>query len=271
MRQFFHFTALLTACGLASAQQPLASAPASPITDRFAARVSYYAATASTNGQVTDPNSAVAGTQFSLEDDLGLTPDVHQGRVEFIFRMRERGRLRVDMWELNRSVVASPTVAIVYGNIVLLPTDEVQSSFDWRQIDLTWTYSLLRGQRFELGAGLGMHLIQADTSEHVQARNEHYTFDGAGGFGTVALDGTWLISRRFSLNARAQYMSLNFNSKTGKLGDYHVDVQFRWLPNLAFGLGYESTQERIEVRNDDPNGEMQFDVHGAELFVRASF
>jgi len=245
--------------------------PASPITDRLAIRAGAFIGSLSTQGHVDDPNSATPGTQISLEQDLGLTPDVHQGRVEFIFRLRERHRVRVDTWEVNRSAVATPTSNIVFGSIVLTPADLVDSTFNWRQIDVTYTYSVLRGARYELGAGIGAHGIQGESDERVWARGAHESFTGAGPFATVALDGTWLITKRFSFNARAQYLSLNFNSNSGALGDYHADVQFRWRPNLAFGIGYESTHARVEVRNNNPNGEMTFDTHGGEAFVRASF
>jgi hypothetical protein len=245
--------------------------PASPITDRLAIRAGALIGSVSTQGHVDDPNSTTPGTQISWEQDLGLTPDLHQGRVEFIFRLRERNRVRVDTWEVNRSAVATPASNIVFGSIVLTPADLVDSTFNWRQIDVTYTYSVLRGARYELGAGIGAHAIQAESDERVWARGAHESFTGAWPFATVALDGTWLITRRFSFNARAQYLSLNVNSNSGALGDYHADVQFRWRPNLAFGIGYASTHARVEVRNSNPNGDITFNTHGAELFVRASF
>ncbi len=57
----------------------------------------------------------------------------------------------------------------------------------------------------------------------------------------------------------------------GSLGDYHGDLQFRWRPNLAFGLGYQSTKTQLNITNDDPNGFMTLATHGPELFARASF
>lgn len=270
MRQIYYATVLMTTSALAFAQQAPEPA-ASPITDRFAARVSYYTGKVSTDGSVTDPNSATPGTRISMEDDLGLTPDVHQGRVEFIFRMRDRHRLRVDTWEINRSSKISPTSDIVFGDVTLTPLDQVAAQFNWRQSDFTYTYSVLYHPRFELGVGVGMHWIQADTEARVFARGVHESFEGAGPFGSVALDGSLLITKRFSFNARAQYMSVHLNNSTGKLGDYHADLQFRWKPNLALGLGYESTQDQVTVTRSNPNGDMKFDVHGAELFVRASF
>jgi hypothetical protein len=270
MRQLCYAAVLLTVSALSVAQQP-PSPPASPITDVFAARVSYYRGSVSTSGFVTDPASPTPGTPISMEDDLGLGDKMHQGRVEFIFRMAKRNRLRVDLWELDRSAVVYPKKDIVFGDITLLPTDQVASNFFWRQSDFTYTYSVLRHPRYELGVGVGMHWIEASASTHVYVRGLHETFDGAGPFGTIALDGTVLISDRFSFNARGQYMSLTLGSNHGKLGDYHADFQFRWKPNLAFGLGYESTSEKVNVTSGNPIGDMQFNVHGAELFVRASF
>jgi hypothetical protein len=279
MRQIYLATVLMAASAVAMAQEvsptptapPAAAVPASPITDHFAARVSYYMGKVSTTGSVTDPFSPTPGTPVSMEDDFGLTPDVHQGRVEFIFRMRERHRLRVDLWEVNRSATTTPTKDIVFGDATLTPLDTVVATFNWRQSDFTYTYSVLHRPRFELGVGLAMHLIEADAETRVYARAVHESLQGAGPFGTIAADGSVLISPRFSFNARAQYMSLHLNNNTGKLGDYHADLQFRWKPNLALGLGYQSTQEQVTVSKSDPNGEMKFDVHGPELFLRASF
>jgi len=288
MRQLLLSAMLLAAATTLHAQQPTAPAPASPITDHFAFRAGIFYGTAATTGEVDDPNAATPGTPFSLEDDFKLGPKAHQARAEFMFRMRERGRLRVDMWELNRSGVASPQNDIVYGgntfcsaassNAACIPgnADVVYSKFNWQQVNLTWTYSFLRRDRFELGAGLGLHLIQAEAEARVPANANHpqsvyEDFTGAGPFVTLALDGTWRITRRFALSARGQYFKLKVSSVKGSLGDYHGDVQFRWRPNLAFGLGYLSTQSRLEVTNDNPNGFMQLRIHGPELFVRASF
>ena len=131
--------------------------------------------------------------------------------MEFIFRMQQRHRMRVDLWQVDRSATHAPTKDIVFGDITLLPTDQVASQFFWRQSDFTYTYSVLTHPRFELGVGVGMHLIEAKRERPVWARGLHESFNGAGPFGTVALDGTFLITDRFSFNARAQYMSLTLS------------------------------------------------------------
>ena len=256
--------------------QPRAAAPASPVTDQFAFRAGYYLGSASTEGRVDKTATNSTGTPFSLEDDFHFSPQAHQLRVEMMFRMRDRNRLRVDMWELNRTSVASPPSNITYGGNTFTPADSVHSRFDWRQIDFTYTYSLLRGERYELGLGLGLHLLQAEAEAQVAAgagrpTAVHEDFSGAGPFATVAIDGSWRITRRFAFSARGQYLRLHVSSLTASLNDYHADVQFRWRPSLAVGLGYQSTQTRLEVQDSANNGYMSLDFKGPELFLRTSF
>jgi len=273
MRPLLFSAVLLAAAAAARAQEAAPPEPASPITDHFAFRAGVFYGTAATDGEVDDPNAPTPGDPFSLEKDFKLSPKAHQARAEFMFRLRERGRLRVDLWELTRTGIASPTTNIVYGGHTFTPTDVVHSEFDWRQVNLTWTYSFLKRKRFELGAGLGLHLLEAQASANATQPTGPVSerFSGAGPFVTVALDGTWRITRRFAFSARGQYMKLTVSSVKGALGDYHGDLQFRWRPNLAFGLGYQSSRTRLDVSNNNPNGFMQLDTHGPELFARASF
>ena len=271
MRQLVVFAALYALCAASVAQQAPPPEPASPITDHFALRAGAFIGTVRTQARIDDTATATPGTEFSAENDFHLSPRARQVRAEFMFRLRERSRLRVDMWEVTRTAVGSPPRAINYGRNSFTPADVVVSRFDWRQIDFTYTYSFLRRSRFELGAGLGLHLLQAEAEASVAARGIHEDLSGSGPFATFALDGAWRITRRFAISARAQYFSLKANSIKGALGDYHADLQFRWRPNLAFGLGFESTHTQLDVSNSDPSGLMRLDTRGPELFARASF
>jgi hypothetical protein len=264
---------LLAAAAGAATEPPAAPWPSSPITDHFAIRGGWFQGSVATRARVDDPATGAAGTPFSAETDFNQSDAMHQLHVEMMFRLRDRGRVRVDMWDLARKGTASPPTPINYGAQTLVTPDIVQSQSDWRQIDVTWTYSFLRASRYELGAGFGLHLVQAEAQARVSNRPVpvHEDFSGAGPFATVALDGTWRISRRWALSGRAQYFNLTVGSVSGMLGDYHGDIQYRWRRNLAFGLGYQSWQSELEVTNSSPNGRMRLGIQGPEVFVRASF
>ncbi len=246
---------------------------ASPITDHFALRAGFWWGRVSTPARIDSPT--ITGTPFSAERDLGLTPLAYQWRMELIFRMRARSRLRVNFLDLQRQKtqqVATPlTIAgIVFGGPSPL-ANPVQSTFNWRQMDLTYTYSFLRGERYELGAGLGVHLIEVTAMAQVPNTPRQTEYSGSGPFATLALDGTFRITSKWSLNARGQYLHLALSSTSGSLGVYHADLQYRPLRNLAVGLGYEYQGAELTQTNSSPRGTVQLDVKGPEAFVRLSF
>jgi hypothetical protein len=248
---------------------PTVQAPASPITDVFAIRGGYYWGHVGTSGRF-DSAAGAAGTPFNLEYDFGMTPRQRQPRMELIFRLRERSRLRVDFFDLSRTSTQTLARPIVFGNHTFLTNDVVNSEFDWRQTDFTYTYSLVRNDRLELGFGPGVHLLQTEAIGSVPVRAIREEFSGAGVFGTLALDGTWRINRRWALTARAQYFDLRVSGQEGTLGNYRGELQYRAERHLALGLGFEGLRTRLDIRNKNPSGIVKLNVDGPELFVRAS-
>ncbi len=243
---------------------------ASPITDHFALLGEFFWGGVRTSGHI-DSGAGVPGTPFSAENDLGLTDKAYQPRIEIIFRMEERSRLRVDFLDLRRQGEKTIDRTMQFGDQTFQANTLVQSELDWRQMDMTYTYSFLRGERYELGAGIGMHLLEAEFIGQIPKTPQRTDFSGATPFATAALDGTWLISDRWALSARGQYMNVTVSSTSGALAIYHADLQYRWRRNMAFGAGYEREQVRIGVAHADPSGLVRMDIDGPEAFVRVSF
>jgi hypothetical protein len=75
---------------------------ASPVTDHFYMRATYYQPTVETELRLDSTNGARDGTLLSAEEDLGLDDVINQGRVEFDVRMGERSHMRVDYFKLSR-------------------------------------------------------------------------------------------------------------------------------------------------------------------------
>jgi hypothetical protein len=243
---------------------------ASPITDHFALRGTFFPASLSTDLQLDSP-AGVPGTLVNAERDLGLKSRLNQGRMELIFRLRERHRLRVDYFGSDRDSDQVLARDIVFGGQTFMTNDLVQSKLQYSMLGFTYTYSVIRTERFELGAGLGVHLLEADARGTDVTREQHAESSGVGAFPTPALDGTWAISQRFAWTARAQYLGATVHRINGSLGDYHTDLQYRWRPNFELGLGYEEIRAQLSFeRNNSPAG-FALSVKGPELYLRVSF
>jgi len=270
--------ALVAATLTAHASQPAASTapapawPPSPITDHLALDGIFFYGHVSTTGTF-NANAGTPGTPFSAEQDLGLTDRAVQPQIELMARLENRWRFRFDFLDLRRQGNAVPTEDIQFGNQLYVAGLPVQSEIDWRQTDFTYTYSFLRNSRFELGAGLGIHLIQTEATASSPNSPERSDYSAAGPFATIALDGTWRIARHWSFNARGQYFRVAVKTGNGALGVYHADVQYRWRPNLALGLGYQYELVELQVEHSNPNelnGSVRLKITAPEFFVRLS-
>ena len=262
-------------------RDPLSGAPlppkklpaASPLTDHFYIRAAFYDPQVRTNLRV-DPSNAPAGTlgtPVNGEHVLGLPDRQKMGRVEFMFRLRERSKLRVDYFESKRSGNQTLANDVVFGNSTFAAGQVVQSSLDWQQFDITYTYSFVHTSRFEIGSGLGVYFLQVDAIAQVPAQNQREEVSAATPFPALPLDMVWRISNRWALTARGAYLRANLSGFHGWYADIHEDLQYRLNPNFALGLGYSSIRTSLTRSGGTFPGAFAMSISGPEAFLRFSF
>jgi hypothetical protein len=250
--------------------QPPKMSIASPITDRFAVRGLFFMPDISTLVRY-DSSGGVPGTLVSGEDTLGHADQLKQASIDMMFRIGDRHRIRADFYKMRRTGDQVINQTIRFGDDVYVVNDRVLSSMDLRKLGLAYTYSIFRREKWELGMGLALHLLQLEGTLDAPARFVRESLDAAGPFATLSADGTWRITRRFSLNFAVDYLGGNVDDVSGGYQSYHADVQFRAQRNLAFGLGY--TRNRFRIDSTDPSfaGYFNLKYAGPEAFVRVSF
>lgn len=266
-----HRLSALALCGLCPWQAWAAEGgPASPLDDRFALRASYAHAAVSSEGRF-DSDTGAPGTSFSAEDDLGLDDQVDQGRLELTFRMRDRHRLRVDYFRLERYGEAVLDRRIDFRNQTFNPGDRVATTLDWRMMGLIYGWSLWKSDDLEFTVGGGIHLTEAESLAQVEARGIRERGSAFGVLPTIGVGGSWRIAPRWSLNGHLQYLEVDIDEASGSFRDFHLDVQYRWKPNVALGLGYSLLGLKAEVSDADLPGRLDIEARGPEAFFRVSF
>jgi hypothetical protein len=246
---------------------------ASPVSDHFYMRLTYFQPALTTELRV-DSSGATEpdGDLLSAEDDLGLDDVADQARIEFDIRLRERNHVRIDYFKLNRFQQTTLARDIEFGDFTFNEGDTFRSKLDWRMLSLTYSYSLLKSERFEAGLGLGLHLIEvkAEGSEPGTLNREGDSEVGAAP--TFAINAAYRISKRWAVTARGQVFSLDReNEFSGEIGDFHADIQYRWRKNFAVGLGYSRLFANVDIIDADQPFMFDMDASGPELFMRASF
>ena len=200
----------------------------------------------------------------------GLKGQLKQGAIDLQFRMVDRHRIRAQFYKQTRSGDVVLNQQVRFGDDVYIVNDRVVSKMDLRKFDLVYTYSFLRREKIELSAGLGIHLLQAEGTLDAPARFVSENLDVAGPYATLAFDGTWRFTKRFSLNAQATYPKGHVDDVRGSYKAWNADVQFRARPNFTLSAGYSATRFFLDSSDPTDSGLFRFDYKGPQAFIRVS-
>jgi hypothetical protein len=245
----------------------------SPTNDRVRVSLGAMHLSTATNLRV-DSSTGVPGTPISAENTLGLDSSDFEPKFQATVRVALRQRLSFDYFTLDRTgntiVGAAP---IVFRDVVLQSGDPAQSSLSLRTFGITYGYSFWHSEKLELAATLGIHSTDISSRVRVQTQTRHIdqSEDQAGPVPTLGLDGTWVLSKRFYIDGRAQYLSVHVNHLDGSLGFYELDGLYRYRPNVSFGIGYTEVRAHLASTQSSTAGLFDFNTKGPEMFFRIAF
>jgi hypothetical protein len=221
-----------------------------------------------------DSSAGLMGTPISGENDLGLDRSDFEPKFQAMVRVGERHRLRFDYFTLDRTGQTMITGApIVVRDVVLQTGDPVQSTMSLRSLGISYEYSFIHRERFELAATFGIN--DTDLSSRIrvstQIRHVNQMEDQAGPFPTVGLDSTYVASKRFYFDARVQYFKIAVDHIDGTVSFYELDAVYRLRPNVSFALGYTGARADVNSRQATTGGFFDLSSKGPEFFVRIGF
>jgi Protein of unknown function, DUF481 len=244
----------------------------SPTTDRVRISLGVTPTSATTDLRI-DSTTGTLGTPINVEQDFGLDKKKIGPKFQAMIRVGERHRLRFDYYTLDRESFKNIEKPITFRNENLVVGDPVDSNLSLRTLGITYGYSFIRRDKFELAATLGVNLLDISARVRVQTPNRRIDQrqDLAGPFPTAGLDATWVISKRFSLDARAQYLKVSVSDLDGSLGFFEASLQYRWRANVSLGLGYNKVRAKLSSTKTNESGFFDFNTKGPEAFVRVAF
>jgi hypothetical protein len=264
---------ILLACAALVARRAPADDYVSPTDDRVRISLGAMHLSSATTLRA-DSSTGVVGTTINGEDQFGLDKSDWEPQFQALVRVAERHRFSFDYFTLDRSgssiVGATP---IVFRDVTFLPDDPLQTHLSLRTLGITYEYSFWHSEAVEIAATVGVHATDISSSAKVQTQTRHViqTEDQAGPVPTVGLDATWVISRRFYVNGRAQYLNVHVSNLDGSLGLYEFEGLYRYRSNVSFGIGYSDVRAHLASTRTSQPGLFDFNTKGPELFLRVSF
>lgn len=244
----------------------------SPTNERVRLSLGFMHLSSSTDIRL-DSSQGLPGTAINAENEFGLDSSDFEVKFQAMVRVGERHRLRFDYFNLDRTGQVTLSAPIVFRDVVLQANDPVNSNLSMRTLGINYEYSFIHREKFELAATIGVNDtdISARARVTTQFRHVDQAEDQAGPFPTLGLDSSYVISKRFYVDARAQYFKAAIDHLTGTLSMYEIDALYRLRPNVSFALGYTGVKATLDSRQTKNSGYFDFDTKGPELFVRIAF
>lgn len=241
-----------------------------PIDDRFRLTGGAFFASAATSlrldGAVPD-----SGTLINMEDDLGLSSKSTLPDIEIWIGMRERHRVRLNFFKLDRSASQNITRDLVIRGDTYQIDDLVESTFNLRMLSFTYSYAFIHSPHIDLAGSFGLNVVEFNARALARARAFDQAEDNAGPFPTIGLDLLVPISQRFYAEARAEYLKVSIQNFDGSAENLHAGFLYRVRENLALGVGYRKFNINVTSNDVGDSGKFEIDNSGAEAFVRLSF
>lgn len=139
-------------------------------------------------------------------------------------------------------------------------------------------YSLLKNERADLGLGLGLHVIDFDTSLRLTGQ----LGNTVRAIGTERTDllvplpnllayGTYAFTPKLSLDGSAAYFSLSYDDYDGSLFRGTINLEYRFTDHIGAGIGYNYTNMNLDIEDDDVTTEYDLNYTGPVVFLSAGF
>jgi hypothetical protein len=220
-----------------------------------------------------DSSKGVAGTPVNAEDTFGLDKTDFEPKFQAMVRVGERNRLRFDYFTLDRTGNTTILSPIIFRDVVLQPGDPLTTDVSIRTLGITYGYSFLHSDRYEVAFTIGINDTDISARGRVATQTRHVdqTEDQAGPLPTVGIDATYVISKRFYVDGRGQYLKISIDNLSGSLGLYELDALYRLRPNIAFAVGYNIVKANLASTQASQAGFFDFNTKGPQAFVRISF
>jgi opacity protein-like surface antigen len=217
------------------------------------------------------------GTKIKMTD-LGIDDDVVVPVGSLRWRITDRWRLEGLYFGLDEKGSQVIDERIEWGDLDFAVGAQVDAKVKtdvWRALI---GYSFVKNDRWELGAGLGIHWLNAEARLSGQASVDGEPVveasekaDVSGPVPNIGFYGDYAFNERWLVQGRIDWFSANIDDYDGSLWRAGGSVVYQPFKHVNFGLGYEYLDIDVDIDKDDWDGEIDADYYGPTVFLGLTF
>lgn len=244
--------------------------------EKFSIAVGGFLTESDTSIQLNSKTLGV-GAVVDLENVLGVERSFGTYRIDLRYRLGESRRHEVEFHYFDSRRTGDKVLSedLQIGDAFFPAGTGVVTQFDMQFANADYVYNFLMDDRVRFGASVGLHTtgvaLKVSDSGNQKEENEDFTAP----LPMVGLRAEVLMTQRWRLKADVNFFYLEYDSYTGRLGDFILAVEYVPWKNFGIGGGVNAINYRIEADADsdvtDFNGELKFQLTGLMLYGRYFF
>jgi hypothetical protein len=233
--------AALTAVVLLGAPQP-----AWALADWFGVELS--ALQNAPTGTAAIEDDGVPGTEFDVEDTLGVTDDDTSTQARVWFRWGKRNRLFVDYFNPTHEGEATLSQPLTFNGVTFNAGESVDTTMEMELIQVKYRYHFLNLKIFEFGLGLGLNQVALKmdlngSTTGAEALDEKVPFPTiAAGLVIKPLPG-------LHIRAEADWISASEGGDHADFLDYRGQIEWYFLHFFGVFGGYRSVHCEVDTED----------------------
>jgi len=216
------------------------------------------------------------GTTIDFESTLGMDKSNNLPTIRGYYRFNEKHRINFGYFDLERSGLGVSDAVIRFGDVTFPANLPLNSYFDIEVMDLTYGYTLIHNEKWDLEASAGLSLqkigigIQGAAlgvlKEDVKVTVPLPTF-GFSGF--------YALTDKLLLGGRLGVFAIELDLDSSNIGGSVIDVQLslfhKTFKHVGFGMGGNYFRVDVDYEDDDLNVDAKYDYIGPTVFLLGYF
>jgi hypothetical protein len=225
-----------------------------------------------------DGEGGNTGDSVDFDETFGLD-EYETFRLDAQWRVKGRHSIRGTYFQNNRSATREIDRDIDFGDETYPLGTETTARWNLRVMQVSYDYAFKREVNYELAAGIGIHMLDAELGLDA-------TITGGGGTASrqlsqkgstdaplpvLGLRGAWRLPHNFYATAQAQFFYLDVDDYRGGLSDLKANIVWQATPHFGVGLGYNDFRFRFNVDKRLFDGRLRWNYGGAMAFASFVF
>ena len=242
-----------------------------PGQDKFKILVGGYFPSIDTELRVDTPLDL--NEKVNLEDSLGFKDDASLWRLDGYWRFFKRHRLGFGYYGFNRDASVTLEEDIEFEDTIFKEGSRVEGELNIDYYTLSYMYSFLQAEKWEVAGGLGIFWIdlyfsiggslQIDDNE-VQKALE--TADFAGPLPFLYLGFEYYITPKWLAKVRGGYFAIEIGDIDGSLTNLGAGLEYQFTKTFGLGVGYDYFRTDVTVDKSSERIDLVYKYHGVQVF-----